>query len=68
MPDDSIMCGSFFIKKELFPIILEKKIKNVNSLIEILVKNSEILKLGKVYCMKFYLKKKIYFFLRCLSL
>jgi hypothetical protein len=47
LPDDSIMCGSFFIKKELSPIILEKKIKNVNSLIEILVKNSEILKLGK---------------------
>ena len=45
LPDNSIMCGSFFVKKELSSIILSKKLDSTSLLLETLVGNSDILKL-----------------------
>lgn len=47
LPDNSIMCGSFFVKKELSSIILSKKLDSTSLLLETLVSNSDILKLEK---------------------
>jgi len=45
LPDNSIMCGSFFINKELSSIILSKKLNNTDSLLKTLVRNSDIIEL-----------------------
>ena len=46
-PDNSIMCGSFYIKRKQIGIILEKKINDFKTFIDLLSVNSEILKLDK---------------------
>ena len=47
LPDNSIMCGSFFVSKELCEIILLEKITCLNSLIDILIRHGKLHKLNE---------------------